>query len=75
MRAAHDNVAALVIVVAAALWFARWVIRSLARGAPQPWASLDPRVYRWAVPALLVFTIVRNLPVGALLAPVGGFVR
>ena len=66
---------ALVIVAAAALWFARWLVRSLARGAPQPWVDLDARVYRWAIPALLVFTIVRNLPVGALLAPVGGLVR
>ncbi|KJS54946.1 DUF2752 domain-containing protein [Streptomyces rubellomurinus] len=66
--ALHDNaVAVLLLGVLAVLWL-RWAWAALTGGAP-PGVSVGAR--RWALIGLLVlvFAVVRNLPVGAGLAP------
>ncbi|AUY52182.1 DUF2752 domain-containing protein [Streptomyces sp. CB01881] len=66
--ALHDNApAVLLFAVLAVLWL-RWVWAAV-RGGPAPRLALGAR--RWVLVALLllVFTVVRNLPVGAGLAP------
>ncbi|MFF7456080.1 DUF2752 domain-containing protein [Kitasatospora sp. NPDC008115] len=66
--ALHDNaVAVLLFAVLGVLW-ARWLWAAV-RGRPGPRLALGAR--RWVLVGLLVlvFTVVRNLPVGAGLAP------
>ncbi|MEV7020697.1 DUF2752 domain-containing protein [Kitasatospora sp. NPDC093558] len=66
--ALHDNaVAVLLFAVLGVMWL-RWAWAALTVG-PVPGISLGAR--RWALIGLLVlvFTVVRNLPVGAGLAP------
>ncbi|MFE7559118.1 DUF2752 domain-containing protein [Kitasatospora sp. NPDC057500] len=66
--ALHDNaVAVLLFAVLGVLW-ARWLWAAV-RGRPGPGLALGAR--RWVLVGLLVlvFTVVRNLPVGAGLAP------
>lgn len=66
--ALHDNaVAVLLFAVLGVLW-ARWLWAAL-RALPGPRLALGAR--RWVLVGLLVlvFTVVRNLPVGAGLAP------
>jgi hypothetical protein len=66
--AAHDNVLALALVVAAALLWGRWALRAV-RGRPAPL----PQLAAWQVWALialmLLFEVARNVPSGAFLAP------
>lgn len=68
LAAAHDNVLVLGLVVVAGLLWVRWA-RGAARGRPVPL----PGLRTWQVVALialvLVFTVARNLPSGAFLAP------
>ncbi|MFF2656610.1 DUF2752 domain-containing protein [Kitasatospora sp. NPDC058032] len=66
--ALHDNaVAVLLFAVLGVLWV-RWLWAAL-RALPGPGLALGAR--RWVLVGLLVlvFTVVRNLPVGAGLAP------
>ncbi|MFF2039303.1 DUF2752 domain-containing protein [Kitasatospora sp. NPDC058170] len=66
--ALHDNaVAVLLFAVLAVLWL-RW-LWAVVTGGPGP--RIAPGARRWVLIALLVlvFTVVRNLPVGAGLAP------
>ncbi|WP_037577425.1 DUF2752 domain-containing protein [Phaeacidiphilus oryzae] len=68
--AAHDNLLVLVAGAFAVLAWARWAVRA-ARGLPTPVRRPPPAVL-WAVAALvLVFTVLRNLPLpfGRELAP------
>ncbi|MGW6913153.1 DUF2752 domain-containing protein [Kitasatospora sp. NPDC054939] len=66
--ALHDNAfAVLAFTVLAVLWV-RWTWAAL-RGVPAPRPSFDLRQTVLVALLLLVFTIVRNLPIGAGLAP------
>jgi hypothetical protein len=67
--AAHDNVVALAgYAICAALWVL-WVV-SEARGRPAGRGTRVPPAVWWSAGAVvLAFTVVRNLPIGAALAP------
>ncbi|MFJ2861765.1 DUF2752 domain-containing protein [Kitasatospora sp. NPDC087314] len=67
--ALHDNAAAVLLFAVLALFWLRWGWAALLGGGPRPRPALGAR--RWVLIALLVlvFTVVRNLPVGAGLAP------
>ncbi|MFJ9691918.1 DUF2752 domain-containing protein [Kitasatospora sp. NPDC101183] len=66
--ALHDNAAAVLLFAVLAVLWLRWAWAALTGGAP-PRAAVGAR--RWVLIGLLllVFTAVRNLPVGAGLAP------
>jgi hypothetical protein len=66
--AAHDNLLAVLAIAAAVLAWARWTSRA-ARGLRTP-VRRPPAAALYAVAALaLAFTVLRNLPLGAALAP------
>ncbi len=67
--ALHDNVLAVAGYAVCALLWARWALRE-ARGRPAPpGPRVRPAVW-WALGAVVVvFTVLRNLPIGAALAP------
>ncbi|MCQ4045958.1 DUF2752 domain-containing protein [Streptomyces rubrisoli] len=65
--ALHDNALAVVGYAAAAVLWVLWLSREV-RGRPA--GPRVPRALWWGVGAVvLVFTVVRNLPFGAFLAP------
>ncbi|MFI6843355.1 DUF2752 domain-containing protein [Kitasatospora sp. NPDC050467] len=66
--ALHDNAPAVLLFAVLAVLWVRWVWAAVS-GGPAPGLALGAR--RWVLVALLllVFTVVRNLPIGAGLAP------
>ncbi|MEU6235703.1 DUF2752 domain-containing protein [Kitasatospora sp. NPDC047058] len=66
--ALHDNAPAVLLFAVLAVLWVRWVWAAVSAG-PAPRLSLGAR--RWVLVGLLllVFTVVRNLPIGAGLAP------
>ncbi|MFJ8042748.1 DUF2752 domain-containing protein [Kitasatospora sp. NPDC096147] len=68
VTAAHDNLLAVALVLAAGLLWAGWTWAALTGGRP-PRARLDAGRVVLMVLVLVVFTVYRNLPVGAALAP------
>ncbi|MFG3049829.1 DUF2752 domain-containing protein [Kitasatospora sp. NPDC048239] len=66
--ALHDNASAVLLFAVLAVLWLRW-LWAVSVGGPAP--RIAPGARRWALIALLVlvFTVVRNLPVGAGLAP------
>ncbi|MEV0846787.1 DUF2752 domain-containing protein [Streptomyces sp. NPDC049954] len=63
-----DNALAVLGYGAAAVLWTVWVLRAV-RGRPAPPTTLTPRA-TWALGCvLLVFSVVRNLPLGAFLHP------
>ncbi len=66
--ALHDNLLAVVAYAVCAVLWVRWVVRE-ARGRPVRRIAVRPAVW-WALGTVaVVFTVVRNLPFGAALAP------
>lgn len=71
--AASSNLLLVVAAPVALLWWLWALVRSL-RGAARPWLVPAPRLVWmwvwWTLGAItLVFTVLRNLPAGAWLAP------
>ncbi|MFJ3216123.1 DUF2752 domain-containing protein [Kitasatospora sp. NPDC086801] len=67
--ALHDNAAAVLLFGVLALLWLRWVWVALTGGGPRPRPPVGARRWVLILLLLLVFTVVRNLPVGAGLAP------
>lgn len=66
--AGHDNLLVMVLAGAAAVLWLRWAWAALTAGPP-PRVSVNlPQTVLFAV-VLVVFTVLRNLPAGAGLAP------
>ncbi|MGW0663123.1 DUF2752 domain-containing protein [Streptodolium elevatio] len=63
---AYNAFAVATVPLLVLIWL-RWTVRS-ARGRARMSAA-DPRLVRLLVAAIVVFTVVRNLPFGAALAP------
>ncbi|WP_285736482.1 DUF2752 domain-containing protein [Kitasatospora phosalacinea] len=73
LTAAHDNLLVVVLALGLAVLWSGWLVRSVrgAGGRPGWWPRMSRR-RAWALAlVLLVFTALRNLPVGAGLAPPG----
>ncbi|GAA1083723.1 MULTISPECIES: DUF2752 domain-containing protein [Kitasatospora] len=66
--AGHDNLLVMVLAVAAAVFWLRWLWSAVTGGAPPRFVVTLPQTVLLAV-ALVVFTVLRNLPAGAGLAP------
>ncbi|MEU9128670.1 DUF2752 domain-containing protein [Kitasatospora sp. NPDC048540] len=66
--AGHDNLLVMVLAVVLAVFWLRWAWAALT-GAPAPRFSFGARQAVLLVLLLAVFTVVRNLPIGAGLAP------
>jgi hypothetical protein len=67
-QALHDNLLAVVLLAAAALLWLNWAAAALA-ARPVRLPSLRARHAVLVVAAVAAFTVARNLPVGAPLAP------
>lgn len=67
--ALHDNAAAVLLFGVLALLWLRWAWAALTGAGPRPRPPLGARRWVLVLLLLLVFTVVRNLPVGAGLAP------
>ncbi|MEV6207767.1 DUF2752 domain-containing protein [Kitasatospora sp. NPDC051914] len=66
--AGHDNLLVMVLAVAAAVFWLRWLWAALTGGTPPRFAVTLPQTVVLAV-LLVVFTVLRNLSAGAGLAP------
>ncbi|MFI9272400.1 DUF2752 domain-containing protein [Kitasatospora sp. NPDC052896] len=66
--ACHDNLLAVVLFAVLGVYWLRWAWAALT-GGPPPRLSLGPGWTVLLVVVLVVFTVVRNLPGGAGLAP------
>ncbi|MGW4893616.1 DUF2752 domain-containing protein [Kitasatospora sp. NPDC004240] len=66
--ALQDNAPAVLLFVVLSVFWARWLWAAV-RGGPAPRVVLGLRQTVLVALLLLVFTVVRNLPVGAALAP------
>ncbi|MFJ6214011.1 DUF2752 domain-containing protein [Streptomyces sp. NPDC092296] len=68
VQALHDNLLAVLACTAAALLWARWTAAAL---GPRPFRPpvLRGRHAAATIAALIAFTVLRNLPAGAWLAP------
>ncbi|MFJ5924214.1 DUF2752 domain-containing protein [Kitasatospora sp. NPDC092948] len=67
LTAAHDNLLVTLLALTALVLWARWTVRAV-RGRPAG-VRLTGRQTVLLMLALVLFTVVRNLPIGAGLAP------
>ena len=67
--ALHDNAFAILVLPALLYAYLLWAARAFAIALPQ--VAVPSRVMRWLGPAVIAFTVVRNLPFGHALAPIG----
>ncbi|GAA1983256.1 DUF2752 domain-containing protein [Kitasatospora viridis] len=66
--AAHDNLLAVVLFAIVGVLWVRWVFAALTGGRP-PRVEFGPARATALVLLLVAFTVLRNLPIGAHLAP------
>ncbi|MFB7949591.1 DUF2752 domain-containing protein [Kitasatospora phosalacinea] len=73
LAAAHDNLLVVVLAFGLAVLWLGWLVRAVrgAAGRPGWWPRMTGRRAGVLVLVLLLFAVVRNLPVGAGLAPPG----
>jgi hypothetical protein len=67
--ALHDNAFAILALPVLVYAYLMWVGRAFSVAVPQ--LALPARWIRWLGPAVIAFTVVRNLPFGHALAPIG----
>ncbi|GAA2094703.1 DUF2752 domain-containing protein [Kitasatospora saccharophila] len=70
LTAAHDNLVVVLLVLGLAVLWAGWVVRAV-RGRPGWRPRWTARRAGALVVVLLLFAVLRNLPIGAGLAPPG----
>jgi hypothetical protein len=68
--ALHDNAFAILAIPVLLYAYVMWAGRAFSFAVPQ--LAVPSRWLRWLGPAVIAFTVARNLPFGHILAPLGG---